>query len=251
MKRKNIDDKNMGSLTTGFAELDKMLTGLHGGDIIAVGGRPAMGKTGFALNIVNYLAINKEVPCLYCSLENSKEQIESLLIHIGGEETYERLYACDAPIYIEADINITTEEFCSIAREYKEKQNIGFIVIDYFQLLRVATPIPYPGSKVIYDALSNLKKLAREINVPIMILSQLNRDMEKRENKRPILSDLRGSEAIQTMADVIMLLYRDAYYHLDITTKPYIAEIIVAKNRHGKTGTVELRVVDGRYFKAR
>ncbi len=235
-------------ITTGFNKLDNLLTGLHGGDLIVVGGRPAIGKSSFVLNMVNYLAIGKGVPCLLHSIEMSKEQIESRLNNIGGDETYERLCRCEAPIYIEDDVFITPEVFYSMAREYKEEYNIGLIVIDYLQLF-IAHQLPELKSKAVSDAMADLKKLAQDLDVPVVLISQLNRDVEKREDKRPVLSDLKESESIQTMADVIMLLYReDYYYYPDESARPNTADIIVAKNRNGETGTVELGFSKGRYF---
>ena len=246
MNIKNNDNKNANSIPTGFGDLDNLLTGLHGGDLIVVGGRPAMGKSSFALNIVNYLAIGKEVPCLLYSYEMSRKQITSRLIDIGGDEIYERLPEGVAPIYVEDDVCTTPEVFYSMAREYKEEYNIGLIVIDYLQLF-IAHQLPELKHKTVSDALADLKKLAQELDVPVVLLSQLNRDVEKREDKRPVLLDLKDSEPIQTIADVIMLLYREDYYYAkDETTRPNAAEIIVAKNSHGETGTVELGFARGR-----
>ena len=235
-------------IMTGFNELDNLLSGLHGRDLIVVGGRPAMGKSSFALNIVNYLAIGKEVPCLLYSYEMSREQIKSKLINIGGDEIYERVREAVAPIYVEDDVFTTPKAFYSMAREYKEEYNIGLIVVDYLQLF-IAHQLPELKSKAVSDAMADLKKLAKELDVPVVVLSQLSRDVEEREDKRPVLSDLKGSEPIQNEADVIMLLYREDYYYSpEERTKPNTAEIIVAKNRHGETGTVELGFARGRYF---
>ncbi len=248
MNIENIDNRDINSIPTGFDELDKLLTGLHGGDLIVVAGRPAMGKSSFALNMVNYLAIGKEVPCLLYSYEMSRKQIRSRLINICGDEIYERLQDGIAPIYVEEDIFTTPEELYSMAKEYKEDYNIGFIVIDYLQLF-IAHQLPELKSKAVSDAMADLKKLAKELDVPVVVLSQLNRDVEKREDKRPVLSDLKESESIQAMADVIMLLYReDYYYYPDESARPNTADIIVVKNSHGETGTVELGFARGRYF---
>lgn len=235
-------------ITTGFNELDNLLTGLYGGDLIVVGGRPAMGKTHFALDIVNHVAIGKNIPCLFYSIESTKKQVERVLTYIGGDETYEKLRNFQAPIHVEDDVTITTAEFYSMAREYKEEYDIGLIVIDYFQIL-IGYQIPELGKRAISEAMADLKKLAMDLDVPVLVLTQLDRRLEKREDKRPTLSDLKGSEPICSEADVVILLYRDDYYYSpEETTNPNTAEIIVAKNCNGETGTVELGFSKGRFY---
>ena len=236
---KNMMKQN-NSISTGFAELDKCLKGMRGGELLLVGGRPAMGKTSFALNIVNHLTVGKDVPCLYYTLENTKEYVEEKLKRIGGDETYERLaVSADLPLYIEDENSISMDDFCTIVREHKKKHNIEFVVIDYIQLL--------VERQTFHRDISDLKKLAVELDIPIMMLSQISRDAEKRDDKRPIISDSVFFEAIQPQVDVIMFIYRDAYYNCD-TEKPNTAEIIIAKNNNEEIETVELGFVEGRYF---
>lgn len=236
---KNILKRNDG-IFIGFAELDKCLKGMRGGELLLVGGRPAMGKTAFALNIVNHLTVGKDVPCLYYLLENSKEYVKERLKRIGGDETYERLEVSkDLPLYIEDKSSISMDDFCSIVREHKKKHNIAFVVIDYIQIL--------VERQTFHRNISDLKKLAVELDVPIMMLSTLSRDIDERDDKRPVMSDLGSFEAIQQLVDVIMFIYRDAYYNFD-TAKPNTAEIIIAKNNNEDIGPVELGFAEERYF---
>ncbi len=233
-------------IATGFEGLDKLLKGMQGGELVVLGARPAMGKTGFALEIVNYQAIGKGVPCLFFAVESSKEQIEERLRRIGGDGTYEKLRDGNSQIYIEDNYFITPDAFYALAREHKEKHNIGFIVIDYLQLMLVHQ-FPEFGEKAYEDALDKLKQLAVELDVPILIVSELSRELENREDKRPRFSDLDSLGIIQDKVDTILFLYRDDYYHPD-TKKANTTEIIVAKNGQGEQGTVELGYEAGSFF---
>ena len=235
------------SITTGYSELDKLITGMYGGDLIVVASRPAMGKTGLVLNIVNYLSVGRDIPCLFCSMEMSRDQFKRKLINIGGDGIYEKISDNQAPLYIMDDAYITLEEICAKAKEYKAKHNIELVVVDYLQLI-------YSSSKGesrishLDKIVKGLKSLALELDLPVLVISQLGRDIEERDDKRPVLSDLRESISNQDELDVVMFVYRDAYYNADSPKASNTAEIIVAKNSHGDTGTVELKFQEGRFF---
>lgn len=235
------------NITTGFDNLDKMLTGMHGGDLILVASRPAMGKTGLALNIVNYLSVGRDVPCLFCSMEMTSDRIKRKLINIGGDGTYEKIRDDGASLYIMDDAYITLEEICAKAKEYKEKHNIELVVVDYLQLINSSCKGESRIS-LLDKVVKGLKSLALELDVPVLVISQLGRDIEGRGDKRPVLSDLRESISNQDEIDVVMFVYRDAYYNADSPKASNTAEIIVAKNCHGDTGTVELKFQEGRFF---
>ena len=235
------------SIKTGYSELDKLITGMHGGDLILVASRPAMGKTGLVLNIVDYLSVCREVPCLFCSMEMSRDQLERKLINIGGDGTYEKIRDDEAPLYIMDDASITLDEICSVARGYKAKHNIKLVVVDYLQLIYSS----FKGESRISHLdkiVKGLKSLALELDLPVLVISQLGRDIEERGDKRPVLSDLRECISNQDEIDVVMFVYRDAYYNADSPKASNTAEIIVAKNAHGDTGTVELKFQEGRFF---
>ncbi len=246
---KNINEITQG-VTTGFAELDDLMKGMRDGELVLIGGRPAMGKTSFALSIVNNLSIKKGIPCLYYSFETSKERIENILQYISVDDVCEKMSYRNAPIYIEDDNSITMEQFCSMARAYKEKHNISLIVIDYFQIMNYESVIvqqtPVPKERAIDLAIDCLKELAIELDIPIVLLSQLTRNVEKRENKRPIISDL--SYITEDKLNTIIFIYREQYYDKN-TTKPNIAEMIVAKNGNGDIGTATVGFEAGRFFK--
>ncbi len=196
------------------------------GNLIVVGGRPETGKTTFALNVVNYFSTGKDVPCLYYSIKETKEEIEEMLIHIGGDETYEKLRDFNAHIHIEDNTLLTVDEFCAVARAQKEKNNIELIVIDYFQLL-ILYQLPKLGEAAVRDVLDCLKNLAKELEVAIIVLSELGEDVDLREDKKPVLSDIPNYNYFQDKADIIVLLHREESDDSDA------AEIIVAKNENG------------------
>ncbi len=261
--------RNKGEFTgipTGFVDLDNMLTGLHGGELLIVAARPAMGKTAFVLNIVHHLAIKKNVPCLLYSLEMSKEQLGSRLMAIDAmvdsksmklahtltDDDWDKLFEtmdvmAKAPIYMVDNSSISISELRSLARMHKQNHNIGLIVIDYLQLMSSTGKVE-SRQNFIAEVSRSLKNLARELNVPIIALSQLSRAVDARPDKRPTMSDLRESGSIEQDADVVMFIYRDEYYNPDTTTKPNTAEIIISKNRSGETGSVDLRWI-GKYTK--
>ena len=242
---------------TGFADLDYKTAGLHDSDLILIAARPAMGKSAFALNIATYAAINAKVPVVLFNLEMSKAQlvnrmlcseamVDSNKIRTGkiDEEDWMKLATAlgplsEAPIYIDDTPGISIPEIRAKCRKLKLEKNIGLIVIDYLQLIQGSGKRNASREQEISEISRSLKILAKELNVPVVALSQLSRAAEARQDHRPMLSDLRESGAIEQDADIVMFLYRDDYYNPD-SEKKNIAEIILAKHRSGSTGTVEL-----------
>ncbi len=242
---------------TGFADLDYRTSGLHNSDLILVAARPAMGKSAFALNIATHAAVRGKVPVAIFSLEMSKEQmanrilcseamVDSAKVRTGkiDDEEWGKLAAAsgelsEAGIYIDDTPGISVMEIRAKCRKMKLEKNIGLVVIDYLQLVQGSNRKGGSREQEIAEISRSLKILAKEINVPVIALSQLSRAPEQRVDHRPMLSDLRESGSIEQDADIVMFLYRDEYYNPD-TEKKNIGEVIVAKNRHGETGTVEL-----------
>lgn len=252
-------------LSTGFTDLDNMLTGLHGGELLLVAARPAMGKTAFVLNIAHDLAVVHKKPCAIFSLEMSKEQLISRMIAIDAmvdsksmklgnmpDEDWDKVIEsvddiARAPLFIDDNSAITVSELRSKCRKLKQTQNIELIIIDYLQLMSSNRPVE-SRQQFISDVSRALKNIARELNVPVIALSQLSRAVDARTEHKPVLSDLRESGAIEQDADVVMFIYRDEYYNPETTTKPQTAEIIIAKQRNGETGSIDLRWI-GKYTK--
>lgn len=252
-------------LSTGFTDLDNMLTGLHGGELLLVAARPAMGKTAFVLNIAHDLAVVHKKPCAIFSLEMSKEQLISRMIAIDAmvdsksmklgnmpDEDWDKVIEsvddiARAPLFIDDNSAITVSELRSKCRKLKQTQNIELIIIDYLQLMSSNRPVE-SRQQFISDVSRALKNIARELNVPVIALSQLSRAVDGRTDHKPVLSDLRESGAIEQDADVVMFIYRDEYYNPETTTKPQTAEIIIAKQRNGETGSIDLRWI-GKYTK--
>lgn len=256
---------NRGSLmgvSTGFYDLDSNTSGLQKSDLIILAARPSMGKTAFCLNIVSHVALREQKPVLVFSLEMGKEQlvlrmlcaegeIDAQRIKTGeiGEHEFPRLTQAmgrlgDAPIYIDDTPGLTVMEMRAKARKVQMEAggDLGLIVIDYLQLMQG------PGGGGGTDAnrtqeisaiSRGLKGLARELKVPVMALSQLSRAVESRQDKKPMLSDLRESGAIEQDADLVMFIYRDEYYNKD-SERPGTADIIIAKHRNGAVGEIEL-----------
>ena len=252
-------------IATGFAELDYKLTGLHPAELILVAARPAMGKTAFVLNIAQYAAFKDNHAIAMFSLEMSKEQlvtrlmasesmVDSQQIRTGDlrDSDWEKLLEGAALIgnsrLIIDDTASSLAEIRSKCRKYKQTYDIEMVVIDYLQLMSGSNTRRNESRQQEISEISRaLKVLARELNIPIIALSQLSRAVEARQDHRPMLSDLRESGAIEQDADVVMFLYRDEYYNPD-TEKKNIAEVIVAKQRNGATGSIEL-VWLGQYTK--
>ena len=247
-------------LSTGFVGLDKITTGLHEDNLIILAARPAMGKTALALNIAQYIAVKEKKPVAIFSLEMGAESlIERMLAAEGMVEGYHlktgnlsveewsrlvhaqgNLY--DAPIFVDDTAGIRISEIRSKARKLaKEMGGLGVIIIDYLQLIT--------GSKgenrqqVVSEISRELKILAKDLKVPVIALSQLSRAVEQRQDKRPMLADLRESGSIEQDADIVAFLYRDAYYQkeqADSQEANNVTELILEKNRHGSLGTVKL-----------
>ena len=242
---------------TGFADLDYKTAGLHNSDLILVAARPAMGKSAFALNIASNAAINAKVPVAIFNLEMSKSQlvnrmlcseamVDSNKIRTGKieEDDWVKLATAlgplsEAPIYIDDTAGISVAEIRAKCRKLKLEKNIGLVIIDYLQLIQGSGKRNASREQEISEISRSLKILAKELDIPVIALSQLSRAAEQRADHRPMLSDLRESGAIEQDADIVMFLYRDDYYNPD-TEKKNIAEIILAKHRAGSTGTIEL-----------
>lgn len=250
--------KNKGELrgvSTGFDDLDFTLGGLQKSDLVILAARPSMGKTSFALNIALNAAIANSVPVAIFSLEMSKDQLVDRLISSTSrvdawklrtgnlaEDDFPKIgEAMDtldkAPIFIDDSPNITVMEMRAKARRLKSENGLGLIIVDYLQLMG--------GSGIenrvqeISEVTRSLKGLARELDVPVLALSQLSRGVEARPDKRPLLSDLRESGSIEQDADVVMFVYREDYYDRE-TNKKNIADILVRKHRNGPTGDISL-----------
>ena len=244
-------------IPTGFADLDYKTAGLHKSDLILIAARPAMGKSAFALNIATNAAINAKIPVIIFNLEMSKSQlvnrmlcseamVDSNKIRTGkmDEEDWVKLATAlgplsEAPIYIDDTPGITVSEIRAKCRKLKLEKDIGLVVIDYLQLIQGSGKKNASREQEISEISRSLKILAKELDIPVVALSQLSRAAEQRADHRPMLSDLRESGAIEQDADIVMFLYRDDYYNPD-TEKKNIAEIILAKHRAGSTGTIEL-----------
>jgi len=243
---------------SGFTDLDKMTTGFQNSDLIIIAGRPSMGKTAFALNIAQHAAISAERPVAVFSLEMSKEQLVIRMLCSEAEVDAHKLRSgflartdwpkltqgagilSEAPIFIDDSPAMTVLEMRAKARRLKAEQNLGLIIVDYLQLMRGHRNMD-SREREISEISRSLKALAKELNVPVIALSQLNRGVESRQDKRPQLSDLRESGAIEQDADVILFVYRDEVYDKDNTDNKGIAEIIVGKQRNGPVGVVRLR----------
>ena len=241
---------------TGFAELDYKTAGLHGSELILVAARPAMGKTAFALNLATNAALRGNAPVAIFSLEMSKDQlvnrilcseamVDSNKVRTGklDEDDWVKLAGAIGPLseaemYIDDTPGISVMEIRTKCRKLKMEKNIGLVVIDYLQLVQ-GNKRTASREQEISEISRSLKILAKEINVPVIALSQLSRAVEQRPDHRPMLSDLRESGAIEQDADIVMFLYRDDYYNKE-SEKKDIAEVIIAKQRGGQTGTVEL-----------
>ena len=242
---------------TGFVDLDDKTAGLHGSDLILIAARPAMGKTAFALNIAANAAIRSNTPVAIFNLEMSKDQLVNRILCIEAmvdsnkimtgkleEDDWSKLASVvgpisDSGIYIDDTPGISIMEIRTKCRKLKMEKNIGLIVIDYIQLIQGSNKRQASREQEISEISRSLKILAKEINVPVIALSQLSRAVEQRPDHRPMLSDLRESGAIEQDADIVMFLYRDDYYNKE-SEKKDIAEVIIAKQRGGQTGTVEL-----------
>ena len=254
--------RNKSSVTgipTGFLDLDYKLSGLQPSDLVLVAARPSMGKTAFVLNIAQYTTLRKDYPCALFSLEMSKEQlmnrlfamesrVDSQALRIGNltDSDWEKLVESvgvigNSNLIIDDTPGISVSELRSKCRKFKLEFGIKLVIIDYLQLMSGSGGRNSDSrQQEISDISRSLKALAREIECPVIALSQLSRACESRQDHRPMLSDLRESGAIEQDADVVMFIYRDDYYNHD-SDKKDVAEIIIAKQRNGPIGTVELK----------
>lgn len=247
-------------LPTGFTDLDEATTGFHPGDLVVIGARPGMGKTAFCLNIMTHAAIEEKMPMAIFSLEMTKEQlvlrmlcaeaeVDSKAVRSGyhSKEDYRKLVnsagrLADAPIYIDDSFN-SVLDIRAKARRLKAEHGLGLIIIDYLQLMSGVGAYT-AREQVISDISRSLKALAKDLSVPVIVISQLNRSCETRgDNKRPLIADLRESGAIEQDADTILFLYRGDYYKAK-DAEEGVAELIIAKQRNGPTGTIKLTFLD-------
>jgi len=244
-------------ITTGFIGIDRMTSGLHNSDLDIIAARPAMGKSAFAINIATNAA-KSGVPVIIFNLEMSKEQVVNRILAAEAMVDSNKLRTgqlddndwmklasasgilSEAPIYIDDTPGISIMEIRTKCRKLKMERNIGLVVIDYLQLVTASGKKNASREQEISEISRSLKILAKELNVPVIALSQLSRSAEKRQDdKRPMLSDLRESGAIEQDADIVMFIYREDYYNKE-TPEKNVAEIIFAKHRGGSTGTVKL-----------
>ena len=244
-------------IPTGFTDLDYKLSGLQPSDLVLVAARPSMGKTAFVLNIAQYAALRKNYTVAIFSLEMSKEQlvnrlfamesrVDSQALRTGNlsDTDWDKLVESvgiigSSHLIIDDTPGISVSELRSKCRKFKLEYGLDLIIIDYLQLMSGGKRSSESRQQEISEISRYLKAIAREIGAPVIALSQLSRAVESRNDKRPMLSDLRESGAIEQDADVVMFIYRDDYYNKD-TENPNIAEIIIAKQRNGPTGTVNL-----------
>ena len=249
-------ESDITGVPTGFIDLDRRTAGLQRGDLVVVAGRPSMGKTALALNIVESAAIRTKLGAIVFSMEMSSEQLTMrFLSALGGIDSHKirtgKLEDADWPrltsamtmlnesrIFLDDSGDLTPTELRARCRRLKREHDIGLVVVDYLQLMHVPGTSENRATEI-SEISRSLKALARELKVPVVALSQLNRGLEARSEKRPMLSDLRESGAIEQDADVILFIYRDEVYNEESTDKGK-AEIIIGKQRNGPTGTVTL-----------
>ncbi|WP_394524628.1 replicative DNA helicase [Lacrimispora sp. JR3] len=252
--------KNQGTVTgipTGFIDLDYKTSGLQPSDFILIAARPSMGKTAFVLNLVDHVAVKKGLPAMIFSLEMSKEQLVNRMLAMESNVDSQKLRTGtlsdtdwdavvegigvigNSKLIIDDTPGISIMELRSKCRKMKLEYGLSVVIIDYLQLMSGSGKGGENRQQEISEISRSLKALARELNAPVIALSQLSRACETRPDHRPMLSDLRESGAIEQDADVVMFLYRDDYYNKD-TDMPNIAEVIIAKQRNGPIGTVNL-----------
>lgn len=261
------EDKNaVTGIATHYTQLDEYTSGMQRGELIIIAGRPGMGKTAFALNLAENVALKNKLPVAVFSLEMTGEQLVQRLLSSCAmvdqgkikrgdldNDDMDKLYLAvnqlrSAPIHIAESPGINVIDLRARVRRLKDQiGDLGLVVIDYVQIMSGLKENKNTNrAQEVADISRSLKSLALELNVPIVLLSQLNRDVESRQDKRPNIADLRESGALEQDADIILLLYRDSYY--DPEAKDKLAELNVAKNRSGSTGTIQLAFV-GRYTK--
>lgn len=242
---------------SGFADLDKLTSGFQNSDLIIVAARPSMGKTSLCLNIAQNASVRKKLPVALFSLEMSREQLVTRMlcgeamvdqqkVRTGklSDEDWQKLTQAagplsQAPLFIDDSPGISVVEMRAKCRRLKSEHGLSLVVLDYLQLMQ-GSRRSENRQQEISDISRSLKALARELQVPVIALSQLSRAVEQRQEKKPMMSDLRESGSLEQDADLVMFIYRDEYYKQEESEKRGIAEIIVAKQRNGPTGSVEL-----------
>jgi replicative DNA helicase len=259
IEQRMLSESLLAGLPTGFADLDQKLSGLRPGNLIIIAGRPSMGKTAFALNIAEHVAVVARKPVAVFSLEMSGEELGHRSISsLGGvsierlisgkqldDDDWERMTVAlgklhEAPLVIDDSAGLTISQIAARARRIKRRQGLSLIVVDYLQLMGGETDNRTGNRNLeLGDLTRRLKALAKDLHVPVIALSQLSRKVEDRPNKRPMMSDLRDSGSIEQDADVILMVYRDEYYN-PASSEAGTAEILIAKNRMGATGDVML-----------
>ena len=257
IEKASQQDGNVTGIPTGFIDLDYRTAGLQPSDLVLIAARPSMGKTAFVLNIAQYVAFHENMCTAIFSLEMSKEQLVNRLFSLESRVDAQALRTGnlsdadwaklvegagiigDSELIIDDTPGISISEMRSKCRKYKLEHDLKLIIIDYLQLMSGSGRSTDSRQQEISDIARSLKALARELNVPVLALSQLSRAVEQRPDHRPMLSDLRESGAMEQDADVVMFIYRDDYYNKDTELKG-ISEIIIAKQRNGPIGTVNL-----------
>lgn len=248
---------------TGFTELDRMTSGLHGGELIIVAARPSMGKTAFSLNLASHMTLRAKKTVAYFSVEMGKESVMMRLLAAEAKVSMTELrngriqdaswpkliqtagHISDAKLFIDDTAGISPFEIRARCRRLKAQHGLDCIMIDYLQLMDLKQKVE-SRERAVSEISKGLKAIAKELNIPIIALAQLNRGVEGRSDRRPMLSDLRESGSIEQDADVIMMLYREDYYDKEDPEKQGAAKIIIAKQRNGPTGDVNLRF-DAKY----
>ncbi len=257
IERASRTKETVTGIPTGFIDLDYKTSGLQPSDLVLIAARPSMGKTAFVLNLVQHIALRKQITCIFFSLEMSKEQLVNRLISMETginsqslrtgdlkDSDWETLVSGvvsvgDAKLVIDDTPGISVTELRSKCRKLKLERGRSVVIIDYLQLMTSKRKGIESRQQEISDISRSLKALAREMDAPVIALSQLSRAPEQRPDHRPMLSDLRESGAIEQDADIVMFLYRDDYYNKE-TEHPNEAEVIIAKQRNGPIGTVTL-----------
>lgn len=243
-------------LPTGFRDLDRMLSGLHPSNLLIVAARPGMGKSSLALNMAQHAAVDHDTPVALFTLEMSREEVVSRMLCAAGRIDSQRLRSGQLsesdfsklsnaasilykkPIFVDDSPGLTVTEIRAKCRRMRRRPGLGLVVIDYLQLMQGSGQ--ENRQQEIAAISRSLKNLARELDVPVIALSQLNRSMEQREDKRPRLSDLRESGSLEQDADVVMFIYRHEYYHPEAQETKGIAEVAIAKHRQGATGRIDM-----------
>ncbi|HMM44376.1 MAG TPA: replicative DNA helicase [Candidatus Macondimonas sp.] len=249
-------DNPITGLATGLVDFDEKTAGLQPGDLVVIAGRPSMGKTSFAMNLAEHAAIRDKVPTAIFSMEMPGQQLAMRMISSLGRIDQSRVRTgrltdtdwpritsaatliAEAPMFIDDSPALSPTEIRARARRLKREHGLGLIVVDYLQLMQIPGNQENRASEIA-EISRSLKALAKELSVPVIALSQLNRNLEQRPNKRPVMSDLRESGGIEQDADLIIFIYRDEVYNPESPDKGS-AEIIIAKQRNGPTGTVRL-----------